>query len=291
MTMKEENKKLTIYKANKLIEAAYATHSLHEQMLILTCLAVSDPKTLTADTVIRVTVEKFADLAGLDPRGAYDDLKRAAERLFYRELLISDADPDDPAVKKTKARWVQSIDYADGAIKVAFTKRIIPYLSQLDGCFTSYYLRQVSGFTSYYSHRIYELLVQFPRNNERTVTVEWLREHFGLQDSYKRITELKTWVIEPAIKDINEYSNLFVKYSQQKRGKTIVAFVFEYGAKPEERLSAKPKPPAPKAITSPVSPAVQPPAIVPTQPSKRTPEQRVKAREALEAAKKRLGPR
>jgi plasmid replication initiation protein len=240
--MNTENQNLKVYKANKIVEASYALHSLHEQLLVLACLGIADPKTLTAATQVRLSVERFADIADLDPRWAYDDLKRAADRLFERWLMIDTPDPENPKASKTKTRWVQSVTYEDGggAVTVMFAHKIIPYLAQLERCFTSYNLRQVAGFNSFYSHRIYELLVQFPKNRERTVTVEWLRENFALKDTYPRIVDLKKWVIDPAIKDINEYTDLTVSYTQRKRGKTIEAFVFQYGGSPADPCPRQP---------------------------------------------------
>jgi plasmid replication initiation protein len=289
--MNTENQNLKVYKANKIVEASYALHSLHEQLLVLACLGIADPKTLTAATQVRLTVERFADIADLDPRYAYDDLRRAADRLFERWLMIDAPDPENPKASKTKTRWVQSVTYEDGggAVTVMFAHKIIPYLTQLERCFTSYNLRQVAGFNSFYSHRIYELLVQFPQNRERTVTVEWLRENFALKDTYPRIVDLKKWVIDTAIKDINEYTDLAVSYTQRKRGKTIEAFVFQYGPKPKPETQPNPKPktaPRWKTLAS-VAPGVQPPDFVrPPAPAARTPEQLAKAREFLEEAKK-----
>ncbi len=285
--MHTENQNLTVYKGNKLVEAAYATHSLHEQLLVLACLGIADPKTLTATTQVRLTVQRFADIADLNPLGAYDDLQRAAERLFDRWLMIDTPDPENPKAKKTKTRWVQSVTYEDGAVVLLFAYKIIPYLSQLERCFTSYNLRQVAGFSSFYSHRVYELLVQYPKNRERIVPVAWLRAHFQLKDQYTRILDLKKRVIDPAMKDINEHTDLAVSYTQTKRGKTIEAFVFHY--EPKQKPEAQPKAPAAPRRKAPdqVQPAAQPPAYVPpAPPAKRSPEQQAKILASLDATKK-----
>jgi plasmid replication initiation protein len=284
--MNPENQNLKIYKSNKLVMAAYATHSLHEQLLILSCLGIADPKTLTATTQVRLTVQRFADIADLNPLGAYDDLQRAAERLFDRWLMIDTPDPENPKAKKTKTRWVQSVTYEDGAVVLLFAHKIIPYLSQLEGCFTSYHLRQVAGFSSFYSHRIYELLVQFPKNRERTVTVEWLRENFALKDAYHRISDLKKWVIDTAIKDINAHTDLSASYTQRKRGKTIESFVFHYGPKSATKPADKPATTTRRSAKGQGQPTPQPPLVRPEKPKPRTTEQNAKAREALAAARK-----
>ena len=52
-----------------------------------------------------------------------------------------------------------------------------------------------------------------------------------IQDKYSRIERLKSGVIDPAVKQINEHSDLWVKYLQQKRGRKISHFIFTFGLK------------------------------------------------------------
>ncbi|HID29537.1 MAG TPA: RepB family plasmid replication initiator protein [Desulfobacterales bacterium] len=224
---------ITVYKANKLIEASYSAITLQEQLLLLACIASSDPRTLTADTQVYLTASAFADLADLNARGAYDDLQRAATRLFHRYVTIDNPDPEDPALAKTLTRWVSAIDYfpGQGRVRVYFSPRIIPYLAQLSEQFTKYKLRHVAKFRSLYGVRLYELLIQWQSTGEREIQIDWLRKTFGLQDKYPRIDDLKRRVINPAIKDVNEHSNLWVKCGQRKMGRRIVAFQFQFGLK------------------------------------------------------------
>lgn len=236
-----DKKKLTVYKANKLIEASYSAISLQEQLLLLACIAANDPRKLTADTPVYLTASTFADLADINARGAYDDLQRASMRLFHRYVTINDPDPDDPDLKRTVTRWVSAIDYfpGQGRIRLYFSPRILPYLAQLKGQFTKYKLQHVSQFRSQYGVRLYELLIQWQSKGEREIPLDYLRELFGLEKKYPRWDNLKSRVIEPAVKDINTHSNLWVKYGQRKRGRSIYALQFTFGLKHPEKKKKK----------------------------------------------------
>ncbi|NOU13805.1 MAG: replication initiation protein, partial [Methylococcaceae bacterium] len=84
---------------------------------------------------------------------------------------------------------------------------------------------------SVYSIRLYELLVQWSSAGEREIEVEWFKQQFQVGDKYSRVVDLKKRVIDPAIQEINEHSNFWVKYGQRKSGKTITHFQFQFGLK------------------------------------------------------------
>jgi plasmid replication initiation protein len=230
----ENPQQLTVVKSNKVVEASYSL-SLGEQRVLLACIAQIDSKLgLTENLAFEVTAAGVADLVGLDDIStAYRDLKRAADKLFERSVVIDDPDPENPQITQRKTRWISSIDYIPGAGKLvlSFSVGIIPYLSQLSREFTQYKLKHVARFESVYSIRLYELLVQWSSAGEREIEVEWLKKQFQLGDKYERMTDLKKRVIDPAVAEINEHSNLWVKYGQRKSGKQITHFQFQFGMK------------------------------------------------------------
>ena len=89
----------------------------------------------------------------------------------------------------------------------------------------------VARFESVYSIRLYELLVQWSSAGEREIEVEWLKKQFQVEDKYDRLGNLKKRVIDPAVAEINEHSNIWVKYGQRKSGRTITHFQFQFGLK------------------------------------------------------------
>ena len=237
---------LTVVKSNKVVEASYML-SLAEQRVLLACIAqIDSTAVLTEEYRFEVTASGVADLAGLENlSNTYRDLKKASEKLYERSVIIDDPDPDNPKITQRKTRWISTIDYVPGEGKVvlSFAFGIIPYLSQLSREFTKYKLKHVARFESVYSIRLYELLVQWSSLGEREIEVEWLKNQFQVGEKYSRLVNLKKRVIDPAVEEINQHSNLWVKYGQRKSGKTITHFQFQFG------LKDKPQPLERKQLT------------------------------------------
>ncbi len=233
---------LTVVKSNKVVEASYML-SLVEQRVLLACIAqIDSTAVLTEECRFEITASGVADLAGLDNlSNTYRDLKKASEKLYERSVIIDDPDPDNPKITQRKTRWISSIDYVpgDGKVVLAFAVGIIPYLSQLSREFTKYKLMHIARFESVYSIRLYELLVQWSSAGEREIEVDWFKQQFQVGDKYSRVVDLKKRVIDPAIQEINEHSNFWVKYGQRKSGRTITHFQFQFGLKDQPKILKK----------------------------------------------------
>jgi plasmid replication initiation protein len=285
--MKPEDSPL-VTRDNRVVESAYKL-TLAEQRLILLVLTKIDshpdkPAALP-ETLIEVGADDVVAHFPLPRKEAYEMLKDAADRLYERTVFIDG--------ERDRTRWVSRVKYlpSEGRVALRLAPDILPYLTQLKGAFTCYRLLHVSGMTSVYAIRLYELLVQWERTGERTVGLDWLRERFQIEGQYANIRDLKRRVVDPAVDQINQHSDLSVTYTQRKRGKTIEAFVFAYGPKAQPEAAETPKPPTRSSRqTPPVTPAVQPPPIQPIKPrAKRTPEELAVARKALETAKRAVG--
>ena len=242
----------TVAQANKLIEASYHL-SLAEKRVLLALLSQvnshPDAAAIDGTTALTVTAGGIADMVGLSMDHSYKLLAAAVEKLAERWVVIDNPDPEEPDTTRTRTRWVTAIDYQPGRgqMRTYLAPKIIPYLTQLSGEFTRYRLQYVSKMTSVYAIRLYELLVQWQGAGEREVTVDWFKEHFDLGDKYPRIYDLKKFVLQPAIDQINEHSNLWVRWGQRKVGRQVVALQFQFGLKEAKAARAaidgsKPKP-------------------------------------------------
>ena len=234
-----QNSTLTVVKSNKVVEASYML-TLAEQRVLLACIAQIDSKAVLTDQYrFEVSASEIVDLVGLDSfSNAYRDLKKSAEKLYERSVIIDEPDPDNPQITHRKTRWISSIDYVpgEGKLVLSFSFGIIPYLSQLSKEFTKYKLKHVARFESVYSIRLYELLVQWSAVGQREIKVEWLKKQFQVGDKYDRLGDLKKRVIDPAVAEINVHSNLWVKYGQRKVGRTVTHFQFQFGLKDKPQL-------------------------------------------------------
>jgi plasmid replication initiation protein len=234
------SKALVVVKANKVVEASYKL-SLYEQRILLACIAqIHSKEELLEDCQFEISVADVAELADLENiNKVYQLLAKAADKLITRQIVINDPDPDTPKTKVRKLNWVGGIDYQPGEGKVIlqFTKKIAPYLSQLSRDFTQYKLKNVTQFKSIHSIRIYELLVQWLSTGKRDIELEWLKQKLQVEHNYPRIGDFKNYVIDVAVNEINQHSNIWVKYTQRKAGRTITHFLFTFGEKEPKKPS------------------------------------------------------
>jgi plasmid replication initiation protein len=231
-----------IVKSNHIIEASYRL-SVAEQRVILSAISqVRRDQPVTDAVLYSVTAAELAELCGTDPKTAYRDLQSAAERLQTRRVTLI-LEPDGITIRSKRRRvtcWVQSVDYIDqeGRIELRFGKDILPYLTGLQREFTRYALSDVAKMTSAYGIRLYELLAQWPEGH-REVAVEDLRRWLQLEDRYPLMADLRRWVLEPAVAQINEFSPLNVVCSQRKTGRRVTHIVFDYARKDTPPRNAK----------------------------------------------------
>ena len=155
-------------------------------------------------------------------------MKEAEDTLFNRRFSFVDTEG-----KLVKSRWIQRVRYLDdeGAIEIVFTTDVVKGITRLDGAeefFTQYLLSQTANLSSVYSVRLYELLTQWKTAGKTPVfELSQFRGQLGLDDDeYKIMGNFKLRVLDLAVNEINEKTDLTVSYTQEKRGRTITGFKF-----------------------------------------------------------------
>jgi plasmid replication initiation protein len=123
---------------------------------------------------------------------------------------------------------VSQIAYVDNSatVELIFAPAIIPLVTRLEEQFTSYELKQVSGLSSAYAIRLYEVLIAW-RSTGKTPVIELsdFRQKLGvLEAEYKRMYDFKKYVLDLAIKQINEHTDITVKVEQHKKGANNYGF-------------------------------------------------------------------
>jgi plasmid replication initiation protein len=227
-----------VVKSNRLVEASYRL-TLTEQQIIL--LAVSrareEQKGLFADLPVRVRAQDFVKYFGTDERNVYQLLKEAMEKLFERHVVIHSIDEETNKVKVTKTRWISESSYIDGAghIEFVFAPAVLPFVLRLDSEFTQYRLEKIGKMSSAHAVRLYELLLQYLTIGRREIEISWLREKLCLTTEYSRVLDFKKYVIDIAVEQINEFSDIKVSYEQRKTGRNITHLDFKIKVKPVKK--------------------------------------------------------
>lgn len=223
-----------VAKSNRLVEASYRLSMVEQQVVLLAISRARDEqKGLFADLPVTIRVDEFvASYApNTDATNAYRQLKDAMETLFDRHMVLHDIDPATQLPRVTKTRWISQASYIDGAghIQFIFAPAVIPFITRLgeSGEFTKYKIEKIGKMTSIYAVRLYELLFQYASIGKRDLSVAWLREAFQLESEYQTIGNFKARVIDVAVAQINEFSDLDVSYKQVKTGRIVTGFDFK----------------------------------------------------------------
>lgn len=222
-------KKDLVIKTNRLNQA-FQMLSLAEFHIVQ--LAIVDAREtgtgLTTDTPLRIDALRYADVFDTTRQNAYIRMKEAEETLFNRRFSFFDEDG-----KLVKSRWISQVKYLDneGAIEIVFTPAVVQGISRINGVkefFTQYLLSQTSQLKSVYSTRLYELLIQWKNTGKTPIfEIQDFRAQLGLDiNEYKLMSDFKKRVLDLAVSDINEKTDIKANYQQYKKGRSITGFSF-----------------------------------------------------------------
>ena len=220
-----------VVKSNKLVQALQ-TLTLSETRLLQ--LAIVDAREtgqgLSTDEPLELSAIRYAKAFNVSPDAAYLALIEAEDSLFKRQFTITNEDGS-----LTKSRWIQDANYrkGEGRILVTLTRVVIEHVTKIDGFeqyFTSYHLRKTSEFKSVYAVRLYELLMQWKSIGKTPLfELNKFRSQLGIGvNEYTRMEAFKRRVLDIAIDQINEFSDINLKYEQHKKGRSISGFSFSF---------------------------------------------------------------
>lgn len=114
----------------------------------------------------------------------------------------------------------------NGYYQVQFTAAALPYISNLKKEFTKYNLDQVGRITNVYHMRLYESLCQWSGSTQWVTSPDWLREHYSLPASYAKYSLFKIKFLDRAMREINDKTNLMVKFKETYTGRKCTGLTF-----------------------------------------------------------------
>lgn len=232
------NKQL-VTKDNSLIGASYSLGVVEQRLIFLAIIEAREQKTLIeAGGLLRIYAQSYAKQFDVEKHTSYEAMKRAVEGLYEAGFAYSKLDERSGKIGHYKSRWVDKIGYIDdlGCVELVFASDVIPLITRLEARYTEYELKQVVGLQSEYAIRLYELIIQW-RSVGKTnpISLMELREKLGLVDEYKRIEAFKRRVLDLAVKQINEHTDITVEYEQHKNGRVITGFTFRFKLKKDKK--------------------------------------------------------
>ena len=233
-----------VVKDNALIQASY-TLDLAEQRLILLAIieARNSGQGITHDSLLRIHASNYAKQFGVNDKTAYTVVKDASKGLFDRYVTYHDKNPKSGKDRSFHCRWVDKIGVEpdSGIVYMRFTSDVVPLITRLESHFTSYEIEKVANLSSSYAIRLYELIIQWRDNGvTQRYKIDELRQKLGVEpEQYKKMSNFKMRVLDLAIDQINEHTDITVKTEQHKTGRTITAMSFTFKVKKAPEPIAK----------------------------------------------------
>lgn len=240
---------MPISKKNIVSEKVVKTHRLNMAIQNLSLaeirlmqLAIIDAretgKGIDTVTPLEIHASRYAQAFDVTRQTAYTILKDAELNLFRRYFTFLDEMDNKPV----RSHWISQAKYRDeeACIEIMLTPAVVKEITRIDAkkaknLFTQYALEQISTMRSVYSVRLYELLVQWKKRGSVTFDLDIFRGQLGLEkDDYVVIGDFKKRVLDHAVKEINEKSDIKVSYTNVKKGRKVTGFDFKVHAKKTE---------------------------------------------------------
>lgn len=217
------SKELEVRQHNALTNARYEYSELQLDLLFF---LISKLRKDQQDRVYELNIKDLSSLTGKKYNAAY--LHRATADMGSRVFEVQ-------TETRYRQLWMfQRVDYllGQGIIEIKLTEDITPYLFDLKENFTSYELASALRLTSKYAKRIYQYCSQWKDQGEsKKYDIQEFKMMLGLlddkgKDKAVRMSDFRESVLDVAVKQINEHTELNISYKLEKRVRTYKNIVF-----------------------------------------------------------------
>ena len=212
----------TVSKANDLIQKSRFSLSLQQQKVVLYLISQINAN----DTDFKLydfMIADFCRVCGIDvdSGGNYINLKNTLQQIANKSVWIT-----LPNKQQTLVRWIEKpyIDSQRGTIRIKLDADMKPFLLQLKKQYTRYQLIYTLRFKSKYSILLYEYIKSVHSNElstyQQIISIGELKRIMGAE-IYDETRDFKRKSLNPAVKEINKYSDKDLIVEEIKKGRKI----------------------------------------------------------------------
>lgn len=221
-----------VVKDNALINASYNLDLVEQRLILLAIVEARESgKGINANDPLTVHAESYINQFGVHRNTAYQALKDACDDLFARQFSYQSLSEKGNIINH-RSRWVSEVAYIDNeaVVRLIFSPAIVPLITKLEEQFTKYEIQQISNLSSAYAVRLYEILIAWRSTGQTPlIDIHEFRNKIGVLDvEYKRMYDFKKYVLDIALKQVNEHTDISVKVEQHKTGRSITGFSFSF---------------------------------------------------------------
>jgi len=235
----EKQREYYVVKGNDLVQRSRYELSLTGQKTIAYICSLIRPiksaeqaKGVPFQLDYEFNIRDYCKICGLDYDNGknYANIKAVLKQLRDKSMWLDMGDGSE-----TLVGWLSrvTINRRSGTVQIRIEDILAPFLFDLGKKFMEYQLIQILGMKSAYSIRIYELLKSYAFQKTKTFDIDELK-HLLMVDtieSYKSFPNFRRKVLEIAIKEINELTDLTIYFETIKKGRKIGKIKFRINQK------------------------------------------------------------
>ena len=229
-----------IYKHNNLAQKSRFELSVPEQKTIAYICSMIKP---VDDSVAEnggpfqleytFDIHTYAAVCGLQSDGGqlYNDTRVMLKGLLTKAVYLVLPDGTEGMVTWFTGVWTNK---RSGKIEIEINKHLAPYLFGLKKDFFAYELLNILAMKSQYSIRIYEILRSYANKKLISFEIDKLKKMLMVDEvkSYSNFKDFRKKVLEIAMKEINEHTDLIISYEPITKGRKVVQVEFYMSKKP-----------------------------------------------------------
>jgi len=174
---------------------------------------------------IEYDITEFCEICGFNERHSYSRVKEVLDGLLSRRAWIEDQETGD-SDGYTYFSHIHA-NKRSGTGYVEINDKLKPYLVNLKGNFYQFTLHSILAMDTARGIQLYKLLKSlYYKNRDISFDVETLKGHLDCVGKYPEFKIFRKKVINPALEDINRYTDLEVTIETVKEGRYVKKIIF-----------------------------------------------------------------
>lgn len=221
-----------VYQHNSLILASYDMTALEQKLFLMLISTIKRDDDKVSRTTFRV--QDIAKTLEITSQSLYRDLPKICASLMQKVIEIRQPD----------GSWqmFSIISYAkyvakEGKLILEIHKEAEPYLLKLQEMFTVYKLENVLNLKSKYAIRLYQQSKRCLFKGGEIIDLADFKKILKIEKkTYDRFDCITSKILKPAIEEINEKTDIQVKYETIKEGRKVCALKFDVESRKDKNI-------------------------------------------------------
>jgi plasmid replication initiation protein len=223
------NENMAVRKSEVLLNARYQLSELALKLISIIYSNVKRSDEIGKD--YKIKVNDIAKLINKDYGNIYTYLKKVVDEMLESPVSIE----IEKGKEWVKFNWISDAYYKDGIITFCISKRLKPYILELQQKFVKYKLENILNLKGVYAIRLYEILKDiFNQNTKYNKRAEKIYELYEFREmlqipksySYGNSSGIKKRILEKSKTEFAEHTDIIFEYEEIKTGRKVTHLKF-----------------------------------------------------------------